>query len=96
MKNPRVYMLASKPNGTLYIGVTSNLPERVRQHKEDAVEGFTRTYGVHNLVWYEAHQTMQSAIQREKALKNWPRAWKIALIVEHNPTWADLSGELPW
>ena len=89
-------MLASKSNGTLYIGVTSNLVQRVRQHKEDVVEGFTRTYGVHSLVWYEAHQTMQAAIRREKALKNWPRAWKTALIVESNPTWADLSGELSW
>ena len=90
MKTPCVYMLASKPQGTLYVGVTSDLVQRVWQHKSDLVEGFTRRYGVHRLVWYEVHETMESAIVREKALKKWNRAWKVRLIEESNPAWADL------
>ena len=90
MKTPCVYMLASKPQGTLYVGVTSDLVQRVWQHKSDLVEGFTRRYGVHRLVWYEVHETMESAIVREKALKKWNRAWKVRLIEEGNPAWADL------
>ena len=78
-------MLASKPRGTLYVGVTSNLVQRVWQHKSDLVEGFTRRYKVHKLVWYEVHETMESAIVREKALKKWNRAWKVRLIEEGNP-----------
>ena len=85
MKAPCVYILANKPNGTLYIGVTSNLVQRVWQHKNDLVEGFTKRYGVHRLVWYEAHENMESAITREKMLKRWKRAWKIRLIQEANP-----------
>ena len=77
MKAPCVYILANKPNGTLYIGVTSNLVQRVWQHRNDLVEGFTKRYGVHRLVWYEAHENMESAITREKMLKRWKRAWKI-------------------
>ena len=69
MKTPCVYILASKPNGTLYIGVTSNLIQRVWQHKNNLVEGFTKRYGVHCLVWHEVHETMESAIRKEKALK---------------------------
>lgn len=69
MKTPCVYMLASKRNGTLYVGVTSNLPQRVWQHKNDLVEGFTRRYGVHALVWYEVHEAMENAIAREKTIK---------------------------
>jgi putative endonuclease len=87
---PCVYILASKRNGTLYIGVTSDLPARIWQHKNDQVPGFTRRYGVHTLVWYEAHSSMDSAISREKALKEWKRAWKITLIEDTNPYWRDL------
>ena len=90
VKAPCVYMLASKARGTLYVGVTSDLVQRVWQHRSDLVEGFTRRYGVHRLVWYEVHETMESAIVREKALKKWNRAWKVRLIEEDNPGWADL------
>ncbi len=90
MRMPCVYLLASKPHGTLYIGVTSDLAQRVWQHKCDLVDGFTKRYGVHRLVWYEAHGTMESAIMQEKALKKWNRAWNIKLIERENPTWADL------
>ena len=90
MKAPCVYILASKPNGTLYIGVTSNLVQRVWQHKNNLVKGFTKRYGVHRLAWYEAHESMESAITREKMLKRWKRAWKIELINKCNPTWSDL------
>ena len=91
---PCVYILASKRNGTLYVGVTSNLPSRIWQHKNDLATGFTQRYRVHMLVWYEIHPTMQAAIIREKALKEWKRAWKIQLIEDRNPYWHDLSNEL--
>ena len=91
---PAVYMLASRRNGTLYIGVTSNLGRRVWEHQMELVEGFTKEYGVHTLVWYETHPTMESAITREKRMKAWRREWKIELIEESNPMWEDLSGEL--
>ena len=91
---PCVYILSSKRNGTLYIGVTSNLLQRVWQHKNDFVEGFTKRYGVHTLVWYETHSTMDSAITREEALKKWKRSWKIELIEKDNPTWRDLYSEI--
>ena len=94
MRTPCVYILASKRNGTLYIGVTSDLVQRVWQHKNDLVEGFTKKYGVHTLVWYEVHETMESAIGREKALKKWNRAWKVELIESSNPTWADMYEEI--
>lgn len=94
MKQPCVYLLASKPNGTLYVGVTSNLIQRVWQHKNDLVEGFTKRYSVHTLVWYEVHENMESAIAREKAIKEWKRVWKIALIEKMNPEWRDLYDEL--
>lgn len=83
-------MLASKRNGTLYVGVTSDLVKRIWEHKNSAVEGFTRQYNVHLLVWYEMHETMESAIAREKAIKEWKRAWKIRQIEEINPEWKDL------
>ena len=89
-----VYLLASKRNGTLYVGVTSHLPQRVWQHKQDLMEGFTKRYGVHTLVWYETHDGMEGAIAREKAIKGWKRAWKIRLIETVNPQWLDLYGEL--
>ena len=94
MKQPCVYMLASQRNGTLYIGVTSNLVGRVWQHKRDFVRGFTRDYGVHDLVWYEPHETMESALSREKAMKKWRRRWKVELIEEANPDWLDLYSSL--
>ena len=85
-----VYILASKPNGTLYIGVTNNIARRVREHKQGMVEGFTKKYGVHRLVYWEAFARPQEAIQREKRLKKWNRAWKIQLIESTNPEWKDL------
>ena len=90
MKQPCVYLLASKRNGTLYCGVTSNLVQRIWQHKNDLVEGFSKRYGVHILVWYEAHETMETAIAREKTIKEWKRAWKLKIIETMNPTWRDL------
>lgn len=93
-KQPAVYILASGYNGTLYIGVTSHLIQRVWQHKQDLVEGFTKKYGVHFLVYYEMHEEMQVAIQREKQLKKWNRQWKINLIEKMNPAWKDLWEEL--
>lgn len=93
-KQPCVYMLASGPNGTLYIGVTSNLLRRVAQHKAGDIEGFSKRYGVHRLVWYEVHETMESAIVREKQMKKWNRAWKAREIARRNPQWKDLTAEI--
>ncbi|MEK7802528.1 MAG: GIY-YIG nuclease family protein [Pseudomonadota bacterium] len=93
-KNFFVYMMASEKNGTLYIGVTSNLPKRVWEHKNGVVEGFTEKYDVHNLVWYEQHDNAESAIRREKRLKKYPRQWKINLIVEKNAEWNDLYDDI--
>ena len=87
---PAVYILTSKRNGTLYIGVTSNLIKRVWEHRTDLAEGFTKRYQIHQLVWYEMHTTMAAAIAREKQLKNWKRKWKIELIEQLNPEWIDL------
>ncbi len=89
-KQPAVYILASKRNGTLYIGVTSNLVKRIWEHRNNLVEGFTERYGVDNLVWYESHENMESAIQREKQLKEWNRRWKMRLIESASPNWEDL------
>lgn len=91
---PAVYMMASARNGTLYIGVTSNLVQRIWQHREGVVEGFTTKYHVKTLVWYEQHDTMESAITREKSLKKWNRDWKLRLIETANPHWCDLWGEI--
>ncbi len=85
--------MASKRNGTLYTGVTSNLVQRVWQHKNNLVEGFTKHYGIHTLVWYEVHETMESAIIREKSVKKWKRVWKLALIEKNNPEWRDLYAD---
>lgn len=90
MKQPAVYIVASERNGTLYIGVTSDLVARIWQHREHLVDGFTRRYGVTMLVWYELHETMDSAILREKQLKKWNRRWKLELIEAGNPEWRDL------
>jgi putative endonuclease len=92
---PAVYVLASKRNGTLYIGVTSDLIRRVWQHREHVVDGFTKDYRVDALVWYELHGDMEHAIQREKRLKKWNRVWKLRLIEESNPEWIDLWPGLP-
>ncbi len=89
-KQPAVYILASKRNGTLYVGVTSDLARRVWEHRNDTVEGFTSRYGVHHLVYFEMCDDMEQAIHREKCIKRWNRAWKIDLIEKHNPTWRDL------
>jgi putative endonuclease len=93
-KQPCVYILASRPNGTLYIGVTSNLLRRVYQHRQNLIPGFTQRYGVHNLVWYEVHEQMESAILREKQLKNWSRIAKKRIIELSNPKWQDLWPDL--
>ncbi len=93
-KQPAMYVLASRRNGTLYIGVTSDLVARIWQHRNDVVEGFTRRYGVHMLVHFEMHPEMTQAIAREKQLKKWKRAWKLELIEKHNPEWRDLWDEI--
>ena len=90
MKRPAVYILANERNGTLYIGVTSDLIKRIWEHKNDLVEGFTKRYSVHHLVWYELHENMNSAIEREKKMKEWKRGWKIKLIEENNHQWNNL------
>jgi putative endonuclease len=86
LKRPCVYIMASGRNGTLYVGVTSDLIKRVHQQQTDAVEGFTKAHHVHTLVWFEQHETIESAILREKASEEWKRAWKIRLIEKANPT----------
>ena len=93
-KQPAVYILASGRNGTLYIGVTSDLVKRAWQHREADVEGFTRRYGIGRLVHYEMHGDMEHAITREKRLKKWNRQWKLRLIEERNPLWDDLWPEI--
>jgi putative endonuclease len=89
-----VYILASRRNGTLYVGVTSDLAKRIWEHRQGFVDGFTKDYGVAMLVWYEMHDTAESAITREKQLKKWNRAWKVRLIEEVNPYWNDLYSNL--
>ena len=93
-KHPCVYILASKKNGTLYTGVTSDLIKRIWQHKNNLAEGFTKKYSVHHLVWYEMHETMESAIRREKTIKNWTREWKLEAIDKMNAGWDDLYTDL--
>ena len=94
MKQPVVYILASKPNGTLYVGVTSDLSRRIEAHRSGAVKGFTERYDVDMLVYFELHEDMYEAIQREKRIKKWNREWKINLIEQMNPAWSDLSDQL--
>jgi len=89
-KYPCVYILSNKRNGTLYVGVTSNLVKRIWQHKNDVVVGFTNQFKVHSLVYFEFHDTMESAIIREKNIKEWKRKWKLELIEKLNPNWRDL------
>jgi putative endonuclease len=93
-KQPAVYILASKRNGTLYVGVTSNLQKRAWEHKNELIEGFTKKYGVHLLIYYELYDDMVSAITREKQIKKWNRAWKLELIEKQNPDWKDLWKEI--
>ncbi len=93
-RQPAVYLLASARNGTLYVGVTSDLRERITQHKQGSLPGFTAKYQVSVLVWYELHDRMDTAIAREKQLRNWRHAWKLQLIEQRNPTWRDLWPEL--
>ncbi len=89
-----IYILASDRNGTLYVGVTTSLRHRIHQHKTGSVPGFTSTYGVTKLVYAEPYAEISQAIQRERNLKHWSRAWKLALIEKDNPAWVDLSGDL--
>ena len=92
--NPMVYLLASHRNGTLYAGVTSNLLQRLHQHREGLIEGFTKDYGVRRLVWFEQHATMEEAVLRERRIKKWNRRWKLELIEQVNPDWRDLAEAL--
>jgi putative endonuclease len=94
MKQFYVYILSNKRNGTLYTGVTSDLLKRVYEHKNDLVDGFSKRYGIHNLVWYEMHETAELAISREKQIKKWNRKWKMELIDNSNPFWDDLYEKL--
>lgn len=89
-----VYLLAHKPNGVLYLGFTNDLVRRVWEHKQGLVEGFTKTYQVKDLVWFESHDNVEAAITREKQLKKWKRQWKIELIEAENPSWNDLYERL--
>ena len=90
-----VYIMANRPNGTLYLGVTSDIARRAWQHRECLVEGFTKRYGLTRLVYAERHDEIASAVQRERTMKHWPRAWKVNLIVAQNPDWHDLYETLP-
>jgi putative endonuclease len=94
MNNYFVYILASKKNGTLYIGVTNDLNRRMYEHKNNLVEGFTKKYNIKTLVYYESTNSIESAINREKQFKKWNRKWKLKLIEEKNPVWEDLSIDL--
>ncbi len=93
-KEFHVYMLASRYKGTLYIGMTSNLVQRVWQHRSELVEGFTKRYAVHQLVWFESQGSAEVAVTRERQIKEWRRSWKLALIEEGNPTWRDLYDDI--
>lgn len=93
-KQLSVYILSNKPNGTLYVGVTSNLPARVWEHKNKVIKGFTEKYGIDKLVYFEMHDCAESAITREKQIKKWYRAWKVELIEKVNPMWKDMYNEI--
>ncbi|MBC9248781.1 hypothetical protein A9179_00685 [Pseudomonas alcaligenes] len=94
LKGPAVYILASQRNGTLSVGVTSDLIKRIWEHRDGCIEGFTQRYDVHQLVYYEMHESMPGAIEREKQLKKWRREWKLRLIEASNPEWRDLWEEI--
>ena len=89
-----VYIMASRRNGTIYIGSTVDLPRRVWEHRNDVVAGFTKRHGCHLLVWYEVHETLESARLREKQMKEWRRAWKLRAVEGANPEWADLFDDI--
>ena len=93
-RQPCVYIVTNKPNGTLYVGVTSWLPKRIWQHKNKIAKGFTEKYLLDKLVWYEIHQTLESAILRGKAIKRWNRKWKLRVIEKMNPQWRDLYTDI--
>ncbi len=93
-KQPCTYILASGRNGTLYVGVTSDVVKRVYEHKQDLIKGFTNQYHVHKLVFFEMHSSMEAAITREKQIKKWNRSWKLRLIEKTNPEWRDLFGDI--
>jgi putative endonuclease len=90
-----VYIVTNRPNGVLYIGVTNDLLRRAFEHREGLVDGFSKRHGLKHLVWFERHDDIRTAIQREKTMKHWPRAWKARLINAQNPDWNDLYGGLP-
>ncbi|TVR83626.1 MAG: GIY-YIG nuclease family protein [Rhodospirillales bacterium] len=94
MKAGWVYIMTNRPNGTLYLGVTGDLVRRAWEHREGVIAGFTRRYGLKRLVWFERHDDMSAAIQRERTMKHWPRAWKVGLILAFNPAWDDLFDSL--
>ena len=94
MKGGWVYIMTNRPNGTLYVGVTSDIVRRTYEHRTGAIAGFTKRYGLHRLVHFESHEDIRSAIQREKNIKEWPRAWKTRLITHKNPGWRDLYPDL--
>ena len=94
MKGGWVYILTNRTNGTLYVGVTSNIARRAWEHREGVAEGFTKRYGLKRLVYVEHHDDIRAALQREKNLKHWSRAWKVALILKENPEWQDLYDRL--
>lgn len=94
MREYHVYILGNKPRGTLYVGMTGNLEQRLAQHRDQAVDSFTRRYAIHRLVHLEAFAGLRDAYAREKRLKKWPRAWKVALIEEANPEWRELAAAL--
>ena len=96
MKPGWTYLVTNRPNGTLYLGVTGDLSRRIHEHREGMVEGFTRRYGLTRLIWYERHDSILNAIQRERTMKHWSRAWKVRLILDMNPDWADLYDRLNW
>ena len=94
MRGGWVYIMTNRPNGTLYLGVTGDLVRRAWEHRQGVAEGFTRRHGLKRLVWFERHDDIRAAIQREKTMKHWPRAWKVRLILAANPAWDDLSERL--
>ena len=93
-REPCVYLLARASHSTFYPGVTSDLPGRIHQHRSGTIRGFTARWGIKRLVWFEMHETMETAIRREKTIKRWPRQWKYDLIARDNPTWRDLAEDL--